>query len=135
MSSHSLFKVGDHVQCVNPAPLHLIEGRIYVCRAPENFGYVSVEGVFGAWYDDRFTNVEPVVSNVIKDESLPLCTRLEKLEKQMEKVIECIKKWDSMGFNDRADFIEGLNWEALQVEEPEKTRPKSKRKIIIDLNA
>jgi hypothetical protein len=81
------FEVGDKIVCKDDRDSkRLSEGVIYIVRAPETYGFVSVEDVNGGWFYDRFSLVEKAVKEGVWEEKSD-SERINKLELQMDRVI------------------------------------------------
>jgi hypothetical protein len=73
--------------------------------------------------DHRFTDIERDITEIQM-----LDGRVEKLEKQVMSLIECVKSWDGTGFTARDRCIIDIS----KLEEPVVERPKPKRRIEIE---
>jgi hypothetical protein len=85
--SYSPFEEGDKIKCIDGrSSCSLRHDTIYVVDSPRDPGYVSVVGIEGGWFYDRFILIEKR-SESYKTTELSDLGRLEKLEKQMERII------------------------------------------------
>jgi hypothetical protein len=85
----SPYKIGDKIICKDSTNTKaLSEGMIYTVKAPETYGFVSVEGIGGGWFYDRFNLVTSFQEG--KELSRSDTERLDKLEAQMDRVIRNI---------------------------------------------
>jgi len=119
------FEVGDKIVCKDARDSkRLREDVVYVVRAPESYGYVSVEGVNGGWFYDRFTLVDRKSAETkygVKEVEVSKSDseRMNKLELQMDKVIR--------------DFYAGhIALEEVLSLGDKPPRPKPKRRIELD---